>query len=75
MAEYSNKTYRVDDVDFSVTPASKFDMKDGDAVTYKAYYKKVSCRVLFFWNDVDPLQSLALDQDFFFFFTCALTIL
>lgn len=36
---YNNKTYRVDDVDFSQSPMSTFPTRDGD-VTYLDYYKR-----------------------------------
>ncbi|XP_068083901.1 piwi-like protein Siwi [Anabrus simplex] len=38
LTDYNNKTYRVDDVDFTVTPMSAFS-RDGKEVTYKAYFK------------------------------------
>ena len=38
MTSYNRKTYRVDDVDFSVNPKSTFDRKDGP-VTYDEYYQ------------------------------------
>jgi len=40
LTDYNNKTYRVDDVDFSASPSSKFNTKDGD-ISYVEYYKKV----------------------------------
>ncbi|KAJ4439863.1 hypothetical protein ANN_07991 [Periplaneta americana] len=39
LTEYNNKTYRIDDVDFSVTPASTFECKGND-VSYISYYAK-----------------------------------
>lgn len=41
---YNNETYRVDDVDFNVTPSCTFKGKDGD-VSYIQYYKQVIGRV------------------------------
>nr|CAH7761897.1 unnamed protein product [Callosobruchus chinensis] len=40
MASYSNKTYRVDDVDFRTTPQHTFKMKDGSECSYMEYYAK-----------------------------------
>lgn len=37
---YNNKTYRIDDVDFTITPASTFDRKGTD-VSIKHYYDEV----------------------------------
>ncbi|KAH8402523.1 hypothetical protein KR222_002397, partial [Zaprionus bogoriensis] len=39
LTDYNNKTYRVDDVDFSSTPLTKFSTKDGD-ISYLEYYRK-----------------------------------
>lgn len=40
LANYSNKTHRVDDVDFNITPASTFMRKDGE-ISIQQYYKDV----------------------------------
>lgn len=37
LTDYNNRTYRVDDVDFSSSPMSTFDQK-GKEITYKEYY-------------------------------------
>ncbi|XP_030382857.1 protein aubergine-like [Scaptodrosophila lebanonensis] len=39
LTDYNNKTYRVDDVDYSASPLSVFSTKDGD-ISYDQYYKK-----------------------------------
>lgn len=39
LTDYSNKTYRVDDVDWDQSPASVFACKDG-AISYAEYYQK-----------------------------------
>lgn len=39
LTDYSNKTYRIDDVDWNQTPLSTFDTKDGPE-TYVDYYKR-----------------------------------
>lgn len=39
---YSNKTYRIDDIDWDLTPQRTFDLKDGSKVSYVDYYKDVS---------------------------------
>lgn len=41
LTKYNNKTYRIDDVDFNITPASKF-MKKNVETTIQQYYKEVS---------------------------------
>lgn len=41
LTNYNNKTYRIDDVDFNITPASKF-MKRNEETTIQQYYKEVS---------------------------------
>lgn len=40
LTHYNNNTYRIEDVDFSTTPASSFPLKNGDKITYIDYYKK-----------------------------------
>ncbi|CAB3376469.1 Hypothetical predicted protein [Cloeon dipterum] len=40
MTDYNSRTYRVDDVDFEVTPKSKFSMRDTGDVSYAEYYEK-----------------------------------
>ncbi|XP_015367176.1 PREDICTED: protein argonaute-3-like [Diuraphis noxia] len=40
ITHYNRKTYRVDDVDFTMNPLSTFD-QNGVEVTYKDYYKKM----------------------------------
>lgn len=36
---YNNKTYRIDDVDYSMNPTCTFDMRDGTKISYIEYYK------------------------------------
>lgn len=43
LTDYNNKTYRVDDVDFTSSPLSKFETKEG-TISYVEYYKKVHFR-------------------------------
>lgn len=38
---YNNKTYRIDDVDFSITPSSTFSRNNSE-VTIRQYYLEVS---------------------------------
>lgn len=40
LTNYNNKTYRIDDVDFAITPASTFTKK-GEEITIQQYYKDV----------------------------------
>ncbi|KAJ8925852.1 hypothetical protein NQ315_009704 [Exocentrus adspersus] len=37
---YNNKTYRIDDVDFSKTPDSTFPMRDGRQMSFVEYYQQ-----------------------------------
>lgn len=39
LTDYNNRTYRVDDVDWSVTPQSTFNLSDGRSVSYIQYYQ------------------------------------
>lgn len=41
LTEYTNKTYRIDDIEFDKTPLSTFDQK-GVPKTLEQYYKEVS---------------------------------
>lgn len=36
---YNNKTYKVDDIEWKITPRCEFQMKDGSKVSYKDYYQ------------------------------------
>lgn len=38
---YNNKTYRIDDIDWSVKPTQAFQKRDGSEITYVDYYKQV----------------------------------
>ncbi|XP_047548226.1 piwi-like protein 4 isoform X3 [Lutra lutra] len=40
LTRYNNKTYRIDDIDWSVKPTHTFRKKDGTEVTYVDYYKQ-----------------------------------
>ncbi|XP_046997505.1 piwi-like protein Siwi isoform X1 [Schistocerca americana] len=40
MTPYNNRTYRIDDVDFSKTPTHRFAKKTGEEITYKDYFKQ-----------------------------------
>uniref|UniRef100_A0A8C2RX27 Piwi like RNA-mediated gene silencing 4 n=1 Tax=Capra hircus TaxID=9925 RepID=A0A8C2RX27_CAPHI len=39
-ARYNNKTYRIDDIDWSVKPTHTFRKRDGAEITYVDYYKQ-----------------------------------
>ncbi|KAG7210785.1 hypothetical protein KM043_012278 [Ampulex compressa] len=39
LTDYNNNTYRIEDVDFDVHPDSTFQLKSGDSISYKDYYK------------------------------------
>ncbi|XP_060035645.1 piwi-like protein 4 [Erinaceus europaeus] len=40
LTRYNNKTYRIDDIDWSVRPTDTFRRRDGSEVTYVDYYKQ-----------------------------------
>ncbi|XP_049634974.1 piwi-like protein 4 [Suncus etruscus] len=40
LTRYNNKTYRVDDIDWSVKPIHTFRKRDGTCITYVEYYKQ-----------------------------------
>lgn len=39
MTDYNNNTYRIDDVDYTVTPKSTFKKKNGEEISYCDYYQ------------------------------------
>ncbi|KAG8453025.1 hypothetical protein GDO86_004730 [Hymenochirus boettgeri] len=40
LTRYNNKTYRVDDIDWSTKPTDTFQKKDGSEITYIEYYRQ-----------------------------------
>jgi len=38
LTRYNNRTYRIDDIAWDLTPSSKFKKKSGDDITYLSYY-------------------------------------
>ncbi|KAK2508067.1 hypothetical protein MC885_008648 [Smutsia gigantea] len=40
LTRYNNKTYRIDDIDWSVKPVHTFRKRDGTEITYVDYYKQ-----------------------------------
>ncbi|XP_007495057.2 piwi-like protein 4 [Monodelphis domestica] len=40
LTRYNNKTYRIDDIDWSVKPTDTFQKRDGTRITYFDYYKQ-----------------------------------
>ncbi|XP_006990580.1 piwi-like protein 4 isoform X1 [Peromyscus maniculatus bairdii] len=40
LTRYNNKTYRIDDIDWSVKPTHAFHKRDGSEITYVDYYKQ-----------------------------------
>ncbi|XP_063807530.1 piwi-like protein 4 isoform X2 [Pseudophryne corroboree] len=40
LTRYNNKTYRVDDINWSTKPTDKFPKKDGTEISYVDYYKQ-----------------------------------
>lgn len=41
LTRYNNKTYRISDVDYNITPQSVFETRNGP-ISYVDYYRKVS---------------------------------
>lgn len=41
LTDYNNRTYRIDDVNFKLTPRNTFPKKNGTEITYMAYYFEV----------------------------------
>ena len=39
---YNNRTYRIDDINWDVTPMSTFKSSTGEEISFYDYYKKVS---------------------------------
>lgn len=40
LTRYSNKSYRIDDIEFDKTPRDSFLLSNGEELTYQAYYKR-----------------------------------
>ncbi|KAL1488051.1 hypothetical protein ABEB36_015421 [Hypothenemus hampei] len=40
MTYYNNKTYRIDDVEFTLNPDSSFQRRDGSSITYRQYFEE-----------------------------------
>ncbi|XP_042316537.1 piwi-like protein 4 [Sceloporus undulatus] len=40
LTRYNNKTYRIDDIEWSVKPTDTFQKSDGTQITYEDYYKQ-----------------------------------
>ncbi|XP_076749103.1 aubergine [Xylocopa sonorina] len=48
LTDYNNHTYRITDIDFDTNPTSTFQLRTGDRISYKDYYKnkyqiRISC--------------------------------
>lgn len=56
LTDYNNRTYKVDDVDFTKSPSDTF-MKNGEPVSYIAYYKSRYDRTI-----LDPRQPLLVSR-------------
>lgn len=46
LTRYNNKTYRITDVDYSISPTSEFETRNGP-ITYIDYYRQVHSHFLF----------------------------
>uniref|UniRef100_A0A1B0D353 Uncharacterized protein n=1 Tax=Phlebotomus papatasi TaxID=29031 RepID=A0A1B0D353_PHLPP len=46
VTEYNNATYRIDDVDFSLSPSSSFEKKSGERTTFLQYFRdRYNCTI------------------------------
>nr|XP_050862637.1 piwi-like protein Siwi isoform X3 [Vespula vulgaris]XP_050862638.1 piwi-like protein Siwi isoform X3 [Vespula vulgaris] len=50
LTDYNNNTYRIMDVDFKLTPNNAFQLKSGESVTYKDYYKNKYNKIIQYNN-------------------------
>lgn len=64
LTNYNNKTYRIDDVDFNITPASTFLKKDVET-SIQQYYKDVRTPIKLFVEE--KRKILILNCCHFFF--------
>lgn len=66
LTKYNNKTYRISDINFDLTPSSSFDGKNGEKICYRDYYKSVSFQI----NNIKfnlPIAKITSFISFFFF--------
>lgn len=56
LCRYNNRTYRVEDIDWSLNPNSTFEAKDGPIV-YAHYYKKV-CNIKYWIDYYDYMNGI-----------------
>ena len=45
LTKYNNKNYRIDGIDWQLSPLAEFEKSDGSKISYKDYYK-VNCSVV-----------------------------
>uniref|UniRef100_A0A1B0C901 Putative translation initiation factor 2c eif-2c n=1 Tax=Lutzomyia longipalpis TaxID=7200 RepID=A0A1B0C901_LUTLO len=46
VTEYNNATYRIDDVDFTLSPSSSFEKKNGERITFLQYFRdRYNCTI------------------------------
>ncbi|XP_059612414.1 protein aubergine-like [Phlebotomus argentipes] len=46
VTEYNNLTYRIDDVDFTLSPSSSFQKQNGDKITFIQYFReRYNCNI------------------------------
>ena len=38
MTRYNNKTYRIDDINWNMSPLSSFELASGEKITFQEYY-------------------------------------
>ncbi|XP_001605719.1 piwi-like protein Siwi [Nasonia vitripennis] len=57
LTDYNNRTYKVDDVDYTKSPSSTFKLRDGTDISYATYYQqKYQVRIR------DPKQPLLVSR-------------
>ncbi|XP_076292717.1 aubergine isoform X2 [Lasioglossum baleicum] len=53
LTDYNNNTYRVTDIDFDTNPSSTFQLRNGESISYRDYYKnKYQIKI---HNDSQPM--------------------
>ncbi|XP_047364611.1 piwi-like protein Siwi [Vespa velutina] len=50
LTDYNNNTYRIMDVDYNLTPKNTFQLKSGESVSYKDYYKNKYNKIIKYDN-------------------------
>lgn len=57
LTRYNNKTYRIDEIDWDLTPQNTFDRRDGSKISYIDYYKQAWTITI-----TDPKQPMLISR-------------